>query len=430
MKVTSDIEITELSLKDGKIIGKLTHTIPDYPVIPTTPPVVEPPIVTPPPTTKVINVSPGINTIGNAAKAAASGYTIVPANGTYNEADFILPPGVSIVGQSKDGVIVNATTKKIYPTDDPLKNGVIQARSDSRVNGNQRIANLTIRGNGNAIGGILVNNRDNVTVEDIYIENCNFYGLWLFYADNPKVYRVKTFNTSWCSTSFASGEICFAEISNYIFEDIEVTSNSPTRGYGFKFLWGNYTENGVTKYRNLYAGTFRRIKTRMNHSSNWANNTSYNIGFELHDFIAKGPILIESPDFGNQVSLHSPVADNFPITFRNPVGDLGNDRYVFEVIKDNVIVENPNFKNASQFMFNGQDNRLVTNVQVTGGSYDQGTAPNTGWGAFVLIGRKGTQGVVFKNMRIRKSVGNDLIKWQQDPKTGVSIDSTNPVTNF
>lgn len=430
MKVTSDVEITDLVPKEGKLVGKISFTIPDYPVVP--PPVVEPPpvVVVPPPTTNVINVSPGTNTIGNAAKSAANGFTIVPANGTYNEADFILPVGVSIIGQSKEGVIINATTKKVYPTDDPLKNGLIQARSDSRVNGNQRIANLTIRGNGNAIGGVLVNNRDNVTVEDVYVENCNFYGLWFFYADNPKVFRIKTFNTSWCSTAFASGEICFAEISNFIFEDIEVGSNSASRGYGFKFLWGNYTESGVKKYRSLYAGTFRRIKTRMHHSSNWANNTSYNIGFELHDFISKGPILVEGPDFSNQVSLHSPEADNFPITFRNPIGDLGNDRYVFEVIKDNVIIENPSFKNASQFLFNGQDNRLIKNVQVTGGSFDQGSAPNTGWGAFVLVGRKGTQGVVFKNMKIRKSSANELIKWQADPKTGVTIDGTNPVTNF
>lgn len=382
----------------------------------------------PPPVGNIINVTPGTNTIGSAVRMAAQGWTVVPANGNYNEADFDVPVGVSIQGQSKS-VVINGTTPARYPAQDAESYGVIKVKSSYKVNGNQKISNLTLRGNKVSMGGIISKYRDNVAIDNIHLEGFNFYAIWTSENNNSKITNITTKDCSWSSSGFSSGEICFVEIDNFIFENIEVSSTTTTGGYGFKALWGQY--GSPTKYRSVYNGTFRNLKTRMNHLSAWDNYKSNNLGFEMQSVNIMGNVLIENSDFQNQVSLHSQTCSPGSVTIRNCTGDLMNDRYVIEYIQCRLTVERCNFKNSSLFFFNGQPNIKVTDGNIRDNTWDQGTAPTQSWGGVVLIGSSGASNVIVRNNIIRKKSNNPLLRYQQPPNTGVTfLESENTITNF
>lgn len=402
-----------------------TTAIPDPPKIVLPP--VDPPPVEPPPLEKVIKVNPGTaSSIGTAVRMAAAGWTVMPMNGTYNEVDFTVAPGVSIMGESLAGVIVNCLTKKVYPTDKAEENGLIRLHSPSRVNGNQSIRNLTIRGNGLVMGGIYVFNRDNIIIDQIHVENTNFFGVWTSYCKTLQVTNVTTRNASWAGTSFASGEICFVEIDDFLFKNISLSSNLATEGYGFKAIWG---VDG-SKFRNMYSGVFDNVKVDMHHYSAWANGTSYNIAFEMQSVNYMGKIVIKNSRFENQVSLHSQTCSTGSILMEDVLIDGENDRYGIESIACNVTLRRVKVINTSQMIFNGQPNYQIKNWLIENCEYDQGTAGTFSWGGVILVGRSGAANIVFKNTKIRKRFNNESIRYQADPKTGVTIDGTNPVTTF
>jgi hypothetical protein len=363
-----------------------TSQIPDPVKIP--PVVIDPeipgPIKFPGPT---IHVLPGQSIAQAVARATAGTWVIVSA-GTYNEPNFIVAPGVNIWGMGE--VIINASTSGGYAING--ENGttaLIALSSSSKTPGNQRIHNLKLRGfAGKGVGGIMVNQRSNVVITRVDIENFNFSGLWIMYSDNIVVSGARLHNNSYCNTNWASGEFNYVEVNNCLFRDIVTTSSSPSRGYGFKVLWSGR--------KNVYNVTFRKIETRMHHSSNWQAGKSNNIGFEMHDVRVQGKILVDSSYFENQISIVLPEANPTEVIFQNGRHDGKNDRYTFETWLDNFKVINFTSTNSSQFSFNVETTRVVKNWLLQNVKYSRGTAPDLGWSATFLFGSGGQQNIVLQ----------------------------------
>jgi hypothetical protein len=362
-----------------------TSQIPD----PSKPPIVVIPPVDPNPGTfpgPVVNVLPG-QSIKTAVERAAAGSWVTIQAGTYNEPNITVPLGVNIWGVGK--VIINSTTAMKYGQSGT--NGteaLISLASSARAQGNQRIHNLDLRGNGIGMGGLTVSQRNNVVVTQVLVDGFNFSGMWVMYADNIVVSGVRINNSSWISTGWASGEFNWVETNNCLFRDIITTSNSPNKGYGFKVLWSGK--------KNVYNNTFRKITTKMNHLSNWNSGQSYNIGFEMHDVRIQGNIVVDSSHFENQISLVTPEANPGTVTFQNSTHDGKNDRYTFETWLDNFVVRNFKSVNASQFSFNVESTRIVKNWTLDRVTYSRGTAPDLGWGATFLFGSQKASNIVIQ----------------------------------
>lgn len=363
-----------------------TSQIPD----PAKPPVVVPPVDPPPTGTfpgPVINVLPG-QSISSAVARATSGTWVTIQAGTYNEPNIVVPLGVNIWGVGK--VIINATTPgKFGESGQDGSQALFMFSSSSRVSGNQRISNLELRGGARAIGGIIVNQRNNVMVTDVIIDGFNFSGLWIMYSDNSTASRIRINNSSYASSGWATGEFNWVETNNCLFRDITTTSNSPNKGYGFKVLWSGK--------KNVYNNTFRKIQTKMHHASIWNNGASHNIGFEMHDVRVQGNIMVDSSYFENQISLVLPEANPGTVTFQNSTHDGKNDRYTFENWLDNFIVKNFRSVNASQFSFNVETTRIVKNWTLDNVTWSRGTAPDLGWGATFLFGSGGKSNIVLQS---------------------------------
>lgn len=432
MKVTSDVEITDLVPKEGKLVGKISFTIPDYPVVP---PVVEPPPVVDPPPVIEFPAGTGITSgFQDALNSAGQDKPVVIAKGIYTGVpNLTLNPGVSLIGFEKGGVIIKPASKKGYVSGSDNSDAWLRAASSSRVDGNQKIANLKILGEG-AQGGIFIENRDDVSVENIEIGTCSFMGFWARYCKGLRVNGMILYDNSWCTTGpggWASGEFCYSELDDFIINDVYVSSTAKSRGYGFKALWG-LVSAGV--YRNIYNGKFTKLRTNMHHESNWNNGASHNIGFELHGLHVKGAVSIEDSIIENQVSLHQADATSSTGSFKYLRNQHNgeNDRYAIELIMNNVEVSNNNIVNCSQFLFNGQDNMVVKNGDIHHNSFDQGTAPDVGWGATFMFGAKGGDNIrIHDNQQIRRRSTMSLLKFQgTNPVRNVSIDASNVLKTF
>lgn len=357
-------------------------------------PVKPPPVVVEPPPPNagfpgpVINVAPG-QSISQAVARATAGTWVVIAAGTYNEPNMIVPLGVNIWGVGE--VIINCSTSGAYAVNG--ENGttaLLALSSASRSQGNQRIHNLKLRGSvGKGVGGIMVNQRNNVVITNVDIQNFNFSGLWVMYSDNVVVSGARLNNNSWISTGWASGEFNWVETNNCLFRDIITTSNSPNKGYGFKVLWSGK--------KNIYNNTFRKIQTKMNHLSNWNNGQSYNLGFEMHDCRVVGNVVVDSSYFENQISIVFPEANTGTVTFQNSSHDGKNDRYTFELFLDNFKAINFTSTNSSQFAFNVETSRPVKNWLLQNVKWTQGTAPTLSWGAPFLFSSSGKENIVLQS---------------------------------
>lgn len=363
-----------------------TSQIPD----PAKPPIVVVPPVDPPTTGfpgPVINVLPGQSIASAVARATAGTWVTIQA-GTYNEPNMVVPLGVNVWGVGK--VIINATTPgKFGESGQDGTQALFMFSSSSRVAGNQRISNLELRGGARGIGGVIVSQRNNVMVTDLIIDGFNFSGLWFLYSDNSTASRIRINNSSYASTGWATGEFNWVETNNCLFRDIITTSNSPNKGYGFKVLWSGK--------KNVYNNTFRKIETRMHHASNWNNGASHNIGFEMHDVRVQGNIIVDSSYLENQISIVIPEANPGTVTFQNSRHDGKNDRYTFELWLNNFKTKNFTSVNSSQFAFNVEHTRAVSNWTIESTTYNRGTAPDLGWSATFLFGNGGKSNIVLQS---------------------------------
>jgi hypothetical protein len=262
-------------------------------------------------------------------------------------------------------------------------------KSASKINGDQWIRGGTIRGNNIAAGGIIIDGRDNIQISDTKFRDFNFFGLWLLNSSNGEARDLDFLNTSGAINSWAAGELCFFNLTNWYIHHVTVKSTSANRGYGLKAMYGNGTLTNVK---------FSHISTDMNHSSIWNNGMSKNIGVEVHDTKVVGMLEFFNCNFGNQVSLALGHPNQGKVLVRDCVFDTAGDTYAIETIMDNFEFRNSTVRRTQMVTANFQPqpyrwkNWVIKDIKV------EQPAGIPSWGGLFLIGQSGVENVVIERI--------------------------------
>jgi hypothetical protein len=205
-----------------------------------------------------------------------SGYTIQVSAGTFIENGLIeVPLGVSIVGNGINKTILKAASSFYYNPASPsyaTDKFLISLNENNQLDGNQTLRDFTINGDSKKLhGGIYVRHRNNVTIENVKVENTNFTGIWLWDVKNSKIANSQIINSSWGSTSYCVGALNLGNINNLEIDNLNVDENT---GYGIKAL-GPSGNNDIVK-----------LKIHDSHISVkpfglWNNGSAPNIAIEL-----------------------------------------------------------------------------------------------------------------------------------------------------
>lgn len=346
---------------------------------------VEPPVPPIPPVTGDIIVSAG-QSIKTAVETATSGKIVFIKNGGYYENVVNVPVGVTIKGESRNGVIINLTGT--HPAQS--ETAIFQLKSGSRTNGNQTISGLTIVGTSSGSGGIMVDNRDNVTITDVRIQDMNFSGVWLKNTTGSKLTYSELTNNSWASSGWVSGEV------NLFNADVDVSYNTITnnkvgangwssKGYGVKCLWQNGTVKGKINHNTI----------DLPPQSLWNNGQSPNISIEFNDAYPKG-VEIAWNKVKNGISMachkHSTAADEIWV-HDNDMSELTtNSTFAVEITCDYIKIERNKIRNAmmltANYNPNGTNNGHWTGVKVINNDFIA-NGVNASWGGVFLIGLGG-----------------------------------------
>ncbi|MBT1700343.1 right-handed parallel beta-helix repeat-containing protein [Fulvivirgaceae bacterium PWU4] len=176
-------------------------------------------------------------TIHYATTQAKEGQTLKLSDGIFAEEPFTVPPGVNIEGQGKTRTIIKPNPSFYY---NPPKPGftpekyLIHFSSPEPTPGNQYIKKLMIDGENKRLhGGIYINRRNGLHVEDIRIQNTNFNGLWLWDTDDTRVTNVELKDCSWGSVDWCNGALDIGNVKNIIIENCIIDEGT---GYGIKSL--------------------------------------------------------------------------------------------------------------------------------------------------------------------------------------------------
>jgi hypothetical protein len=349
----------------------------------------------PPPIPEVgiINVTPSQNI--KQAIETASAKTIKFSDGIYNLENIFVPAGVNI---DLGTATINAITHGNFNE----QKAVFHFNSGSRADGNQYIQGGTINGKNIAACGIIVNNRNNVHIRNVNLQDFKFVGVWVQNASGGSIGPAKLSNTSGATNSWASGEVCFTNISNYDIHDIHVSSNASNRGYGFKALYNNGSIGPNVQFRNL--------TTAMNHSSIWNGGQSRNIGFELSETKIISPVEIHNNTFGNQVSLAIGYQDQGELIVRDNIFDTGGDTYAIETLLDNLKFYNNTIRNTQMMFANFQTNKKWKNWVVYNNRFESSPGVPS-WGGIFLIGGAGVDNVRIYNNIISQPAGSALVRY-------------------
>lgn len=257
------------------------------------------------------------------------------------------------------------------------------------LNGNQSIKNGTIAGK-NIIAAGIIGSGDNLIIDKINVTDCNFVGIWLRDARLGKLTNFKLRNTSAATTGWASGECSFTDLNEFEIGNGEIYTDSKTRGYGFKALYGHGTLTNVK---------FHDVKMNLSHDSLWNYGQSRNIGMEIHNTMVKGKMEIYNCEFHNQMSLALHYPDGGPVIVRDNMFDLAGDTYCIETVLDNLEVYGNTFKVSQMWLANfKKQTQKWKNWKVYKNKFIVPAGIPGGWGAMFLVGESGVNNVnVYEN---------------------------------
>lgn len=175
--------------------------------------------------------------IGHAISNSSAGQTIKVSQGIFIEDQLIIPPHVSVEGAGLTQTIIKANPALHYHPANPgfaIEHFLIQLTSPDYEPGEQRISDLLIDGDNKKLhGGIFINKRKDIVIENVRIQNTNFSGLWLWNTENVKVTKTEVKNCSWGSTAWCSGAINLGELKSVEIDNCLVDEDT---GYGIKTL--------------------------------------------------------------------------------------------------------------------------------------------------------------------------------------------------
>lgn len=367
-----------------------------------------------PPNPGEILIQPGQD-INNAIKNLPRGSNVRLAAGNHTIGKLAVPDGVNFRGSGKTNTFLNPTSG-IWPSNND--DAMINIRGGT---GSQVISDFTIKGNNTATGGIFIN-RNNVSVENVKVENCKFFGLWSSNNTGFKTYELDLSNNSWSSVGWCSGEIVLGGLMNNF--DIElglVQTTSSTKGYGLKILWNSDTDNSnVLQSGKIHGGRFDLM-----HYSLWNNGQSKNISIEFHNVDVTGTVDIFDMVFENQVSFSLQRNNVGTINVFNSVFKLEGDTYVLEHIGNNFNLYNCQIYETSMILANFKQNMKCKNARVDNITFTQPSG-SAMYGALIYVGESGVENVRVMNSTIDQLPGMALVKYR-GVTGGVTIDGSNTI---
>jgi hypothetical protein len=214
-------------------------------------------------------------TLEHATQNVTTGDTIELAAGTFVEDGPIeVPAGINITGAGKALTTLEAASSFYHHPSNPgyaLDKYLIRLASSTQIDGNQTLKGFTIDGDGRQLhGGIFVNNRNNVTLQEIEVTSVNFNGIWLWDVQDQVLRDVSLVNTSWGSTDWVSGALQLGNVERVLIEGVDIDED---RGYGIKAI-------GPSGSNKLYNVVVRSSQVSVTPDGLWNNGMSPNIAIE------------------------------------------------------------------------------------------------------------------------------------------------------
>jgi hypothetical protein len=193
--------------------------------------------------------------------------------GTYVEnAQLEIPATLSVNGAGVDLTTIKAASSFYYHPDKPENSP--ERFLFSFVDGSgtgQKISNLTIDGSARQVhGGIYVNKRNRLKIEQVRVRSMNFCGIWLLNSSESSIKNTSLFNCSWASTDWCSGALQVANLTKVEIDNVYINED---RGYGIKAMGA--TPNNLTKLK------IHDSNVSVNPIGIWNNGKAPNISIEL-----------------------------------------------------------------------------------------------------------------------------------------------------
>ncbi|NJK86935.1 MAG: hypothetical protein HC906_14095 [Bacteroidales bacterium] len=207
----------------------------------------------------------------------AEGDTLYLLNGEYIENEpVIIPLGVNVSGESKDGVIISSSVvSDVDENSTNYKNSpdgsIIQLTSSYKNNsgqvltpfdGNQFISDITLDGNDKQVkAGLWVQNRKNISVSMVVVKNTKIRGLviaagekaWYqepeYYLTGIEVSNCIFENCGKDLKNESTGNLCLGQLDGADITNITINDNE---GYGIKFMYDGYFKNCSFSSLNIF----------------------------------------------------------------------------------------------------------------------------------------------------------------------------------
>lgn len=320
--------------------------------------------------------------VKRAIETASTGKTIEIQPGVYTLIPIYVPIGVNILCKNEATIFAASAGTE----GSGVKAGIFNLSSGSKVNGNQYIKGCTLDGSNTGYSAIMINNRDNITIEGHTIKDFNFNGVWISNSTGSKVLNNIFTNTAWSDTRYLSGALNIAGVTDMLIQYNKFLSNKNSKGTGIEALWKNTPLTNVKILNNIFD---------LSHHNPWNNSSSKNFSIELHDTYYRG-LEIAYNEFQNEMSLasHKP-GDGSKTWIHHNTGNLEGDTYFIETVADDFNVHDNVVSNAQMFAANFQKNSVWKNWVFRNNRLEK-PAPMPSWGGAVLIGPLGVQNVLLE----------------------------------
>jgi hypothetical protein len=201
--------------------------------------------------------------------------TLRLSTGTFIESTFLhVPPFINIEGENQELTIIQPAPHLYYnPTTPGLSaEKFLFILNSDHTSGKQSLKNFTIDGAGRKLhGGIYINNRDNILVDNIKIQNVNFCAIWLLNSKGSSIKNTTLLNSAWASNDWCSGALQLANLTDTDIYNLHINED---RGYGIKALG---TESPIS----LSNVKIHDSRISVNPTGIWNNGAAPNISIEL-----------------------------------------------------------------------------------------------------------------------------------------------------
>jgi hypothetical protein len=206
---------------------------------------------------------------------AGENQTLRLSKGTFIETEILhVPPFINIEGEHQDVTIIQPAENLYYnpATPGPSSHKFLFILNSDHTSSKQHLKNFTVDGAGRKLhGGIYINNRDNIIIDNIKIQSVNFCGIWLLNSKGSTIKNTTLLNSSWASNDWCSGALQLANVSDTDIFNLHINED---RGYGIKALG---TESPVS----LSNVKIHDSRISVNPIGVWNKGAAPNISIEL-----------------------------------------------------------------------------------------------------------------------------------------------------